>query len=209
MLKKYEEQLEREREKAASRNIKPILEFLERWKDHVRIWHENAIPQYIRARESLKEAESAHRTCRSKYFHTPVKERDKEAFERVKSSYDTARKDFASAWSRYEDYLLPERDPDAEYSCRINYELLDKDLNREVELKYDDLVERTNAIVGEITDAGGLRVGEKGDLNGTIKGTRGNASVTTVGAGGYNIQCFHFRTLINDATKKEKKRKAR
>lgn len=74
---------------------------------------------------------------------------------------------------------------------------LAKDLNEEANRKYDFIIERTNAIVGEITDASGLSVGSKQDLNGFIVGTRGTAKVQTIGAGGYIIQCFHFRTLIN------------
>lgn len=74
---------------------------------------------------------------------------------------------------------------------------LAKDLIEEANRKYDFIIERTNAIVGEITDASGLTVGSKDDLNGYIIGTRGVAKVQTIGAGGYNIQCFHFRTLIH------------
>ena len=59
------------------------------------------------------------------------------------------------------------------------------------------------------TDASGLEVGAKGELNGLVNGTRGVARVTTIGAGGYNIQCFHFRTLVKDASKKEKGSRAR
>ena len=72
--------------------------------------------------------------------------------------------------------------------------------------KYDFLVERICAIVGTITDATNLRVGEKGDLNGYIIGTDGEATVQTIGAGGYNDniildsgrhgQIFHYRTII-------------
>ena len=76
---------------------------------------------------------------------------------------------------------------------------LEKDLDEEANRKYDFIIERTNAIVGEITDASDLEVGAKQDLNGYITGTRGRAKVQTIGAGGYNIQCFHFRTLINEA----------
>ena len=37
-----------------------------------------------------------------------------------------------------------------------------------------------------------------GDINGIIVGTEGKAKIQTIGAGGYNIQCFHFRTLIHE-----------
>ena len=69
----------------------------------------------------------------------------------------------------------------------------------EADRKYDFIIERTNAIVGKITDAAGLTIGAKDDLNGFIIGDKGTAKVTTIGAGGYNIQCYHFRTLIREA----------
>lgn len=70
------------------------------------------------------------------------------------------------------------------------------DLIKESERKYDFIIERTNAIVGKITDASNLTVGPNGELNGYIIGTNGRASVKTIGAGGYAVQCYHFRTLI-------------
>ena len=208
-LKKYEAQLLLEKEKAASRNIEPILRFLEAWKERIKAWHESAIPDYIKAKEFLREIETAFHDYRRDYFRTPAEERNKEEFSNEKKEYDTARTEFQSVWHQFEEYILPDRDPQAKYPYRINYELLDKDLSREAEIKYDDLVERTNAIVGQITDASGLEVGAKGELNGLIYGTRGTARVKTIGAGGYNIQCFHFRTLVNDATKKTKEKRTR
>lgn len=208
-LKKYKDQLILEQEKAASRNIAPIIMFLEAWKERVREWHESAIPDYIQAKEALSGITTAFHDYRREYFRRPENERNADEFRREESAYYSTQKDFHSVWHQYEEYILPNRDPEAEYRYRINYDLLNKDLNREAELKYDDLVERTNAIVGQITDASGLEIGAKGELNGLVYGTRGVASVTTIGAGGYNIQCFHFRTLVKDAAKKVKGKHSR
>lgn len=60
----------------------------------------------------------------------------------------------------------------------------------------ETLVYRVKEKTGEITDAGGLQLGMNGEINGTVVGEQGRATVTTIGAGGYNIQCFHFRVLV-------------
>jgi hypothetical protein len=74
---------------------------------------------------------------------------------------------------------------------------LDKVLEAEKRAKMLDLVHRITDVVGAITDAKGLRVSQKGNLDGLIVGTVGKARISTIGAGGYNIQCFHFRTLVH------------
>ena len=61
-----------------------------------------------------------------------------------------------------------------------------------------DLIGRIMSTVGTITDAAALYIGPEGDINGIIVGTEGKAKIQTIGAGGYNIQCFHFRTLIHE-----------
>ena len=63
------------------------------------------------------------------------------------------------------------------------------------------LVNEVTAITGPITDAKGLYI-SAGDLNGTILGEKGAANVQTFSAGGWNIQCFHFRTRVDDVTHK-------
>ena len=67
-----------------------------------------------------------------------------------------------------------------------------------VERKLLDLIGRIMSTVGTITDAAALYIGPEGDINGIIVGTEGKAKIQTIGAGGYNIQCFHFRTLIHE-----------
>lgn len=83
---------------------------------------------------------------------------------------------------------------------------LDKFLEREKKEKMFDLIERITSITGKITDASYLHIGAKGDINGTIIGEDGMASVETIGAGGYNIQCYHYRTLIHEVQPKQMKK---
>ena len=75
---------------------------------------------------------------------------------------------------------------------------LEKTIEEEKKAKLADLISRINKVVGTITDASSLTIGGKGDINGFVVGTEGKAKVETIGAGGYNIVCFHFRTLIHE-----------
>ena len=75
---------------------------------------------------------------------------------------------------------------------------LERTMEEEKRAKLLDLIGRIMSTVGTITDATALRIGPEGDINGYIEGTEGKAKIQTIGAGGYNIQCFHFRTLIHE-----------
>lgn len=75
---------------------------------------------------------------------------------------------------------------------------LERAMEEEKRAKLLDLIGRIMSTVGTITDAAALRIGPEGDINGYIEGTEGKAKIQTIGAGGYNIQCFHFRTLIHE-----------
>lgn len=75
---------------------------------------------------------------------------------------------------------------------------LEKTMDEEKRAKLLDLIGRIMSTVGTITDAAALYIGPEGDINGIIVGTEGKAKIQTIGAGGYNIQCFHFRTLIHE-----------
>lgn len=72
---------------------------------------------------------------------------------------------------------------------------LDKLLDAEVEKKYKDLISRITAKAGEIVDASDLKI-VAGNINGTVIGSNRTVEVETIGAGGYNVQIFHYRTLV-------------
>ena len=64
------------------------------------------------------------------------------------------------------------------------------------------MIDQVSEKIGEITDASHLSIGEKGEINGIIVGTNGKAKIETIGAGGYNIQRYHFRTLVHKLKEK-------
>lgn len=68
---------------------------------------------------------------------------------------------------------------------------------READAWLLNLYNRVKEIVGEVTDASGIRWGGK-CLDGFVVGTKGRAEVFTIDAGGYNIQRWHLRTLVKE-----------
>lgn len=186
-LEGYKADLAKETEKANSRNVKPILDFLEAWKARVKEFYEEQFPKYLEAKEEY------YGYCKWYSNHAWREATTREERKAVEKAHREVQREFAKRWSQIAAYEIRKNCEDV-----LDVEKLDRDLAREAELKYDDIIERTNLITGTITDASGLSVGGKGDLNGFIVGERGTAKVTTIGAGGYNIQCYHFRTLIHE-----------
>ena len=196
-------------EKANSRNIPAILDFLELWKARCTEFYLKGLTEYYSEQAKVRKLYDAYTQAR---YGTQEYTEAKEAYENAHELFRN--KEFGYfKWVEYEWHGRKRqekvKDRDGEYEYLRPYTnardletakaKLEKDLTDEANRKYDFIVERTNAIVGEITDASELEVGAKGDLNGYITGKRGRAKVQTIGAGGYNIQCFHFRTLINKA----------
>ena len=68
---------------------------------------------------------------------------------------------------------------------------------QEVINKKLDLVCRIEAVAGKIVDAKYLEIGKNGSLNGRVIGEKKSVYVNTILAGGYNIQCLHYRVLVN------------
>ena len=180
-LENYKKDLATAQEKAGSRNVKPILDYLESWKQRVTEYYKQEYKKYLVELEDWYKEDRANTDWwNNGGFRDPNRKQ-------IEETYWEHRKAFYTKWAFIQTYLGAKNLDDMK---------LEKDLTQEANRKYDFIIERTNEIVGQITDASGLRIGSSGELNGWIKGTRGTAEVETIGAGGYNIQCYHFRTLI-------------
>lgn len=196
-LANYQAQLAQEDEKSLSRNVPAITEFLNNWKAHVTKFYTSLFAEYPAAYEQYQADLKPYHEV-TYYQEQKMRREDPEGYKEWKASKDLIISTFQGRFNCLQPYL--ERGynrASQKHFWKLDTAKLERDLQAEWERKYDFIIERTNEIVGQITDASGLTVGAKGDLNGLIKGTKGTAKVQTIGAGGYNIQCFHFRTLIN------------
>lgn len=207
-LDDYKAQLVAETEKANSRNVKVILDFLEMWKSKVREFYGNGLKAYYTEKETVRTAMKAVEAFRwgtEEYNEAKAKADAIHKTWRIKCYGKYESRTRTNRWGKEETYEVKVQNGEYEYLNPYNGERtldealarLERDLVQEANRKYDFIIERTNHIVGTITDASNLEIGDKDDLNGYIIGTKGTAKVQTIGAGGYNIQCFHFRTLIN------------
>lgn len=79
---------------------------------------------------------------------------------------------------------------------KFDDEWLEKELTQEMNNRLIDLMNKVSKITGIIKGAN--LIVNYGDLNGIVYGENGNAKITTIGAGGYNIQIFHYRVLVKE-----------
>lgn len=192
-LEKYRKELEVALEKEASRDVEVILTFLEMWKERCKSFYADSLPKYVDTLLEYYKADNEY--CQYHNYHKRDENFKSELMALAKVREDAKFK--LRAWNFMSSYVDYQYDSNGNREYFLDMEKIQKDLDNDAKAKYDFIIERTNEITGKIVDASGLSIGAKGDLNGDIIGERGVANVHTIGAGGYNIQCFHFRTLIH------------
>ena len=184
-LNKYKEDLRVAQEKADSRNVKVIVDFLDDWKAKTKEFYIASVDGYTKALNLWYEQD--HEYC--KWWNWERRNATIEERKAKREEHDQHKESFTKRWN----WMMPYME-----GYTLNTEKLDRDLKSEADRKYDFIIERTNAIVGTITDASNLHIGMDAELNGYIIGENGKAKVQTIGAGGWNIQRYHFRTLIHE-----------
>lgn len=193
-LEDYKRQLEEVNNKAASRNVPAITEFLNQWELKVTEWLLSERDKFLEAQQEYY-AKDHELTDAWNNAHGDNWREEKN---RISAEKKKLKDNFHTKWSHI---LQFNHGSDTWENTML------RDIAIEKDRKYDDLLNRVIAITGPITDASGLYVGLKGDLDGDVIGEKGVAHVQTIGAGGYNEhvildsgrhgQRYHYRTLVN------------
>lgn len=76
-----------------------------------------------------------------------------------------------------------------------NLASIEKTVRQDMAAKKDQVYAKCSKKVGEITELD-LHCGDDGTPNGRVTGTEGTAYISTIRAGGWNIQCLHYRVLV-------------
>ena len=194
-INKYKNQLKLVNERNSTGKIGPIVEFLQRYKEEVIEYVEKDIENVINYYYYDSEYARFHNDRWSlikELGEDEWKEQYRQIRIKVKFYQDHANPLSFDVYSR-----------NAEN--HINYKRLNEILDKDIEAKYWNMVEKVTKITGEIIDASYLRVAGDGNLNGIIIGTDGKAKLETILAGGYNQnvivnvrhgQILHYRLIV-------------
>ncbi len=128
------------------------------------------------------------------YYHQSIEECKKERKE-IYEEIDSEKR-IEKMREFKEKYTQIVRDLSYGYAQEDMEERLLKIINRDAETKEQLIIARVNKCVGKIEESLNLYVGVNGELNGKIKGENGICKIETIYAGGYNIQCLHYRVLV-------------
>lgn len=216
-LKKYKEQLKNQlaRDKETENLIPEVLNiFLENWKQKCIEFYTLKANKYIElkfkeyevTREELEQLTEEHYSWRT--GKTEVKKRytDEQIDEILKKGKEYLYYENVKSYINYRYFTNFKKSLFASdlYIIEkiIDYDTMDskalnKILDEDVKDKKETFIKRIKEVIGEIKDLTGLEIGSNGEINGIAIGTKAKAKVETISAGGYNIQCWHYRVLVN------------
>ena len=169
--------------------IKVIDDFLANWKESAKEYYTKSYKRYIEIEEAGKDERDAF----YKEYGGITNYWTLEAKEKYQQIMKPSR-DFTKTITNSE-YTILQNMKYGYKKLTDSVEILSVILDKQVEIKNKNLFNKVERQVGQITEAH-LHIGVDGNINGTVNGEKGNAKVTTIYAGGYNIQCLHYRVLV-------------
>jgi len=181
---------------------KVIKDFLKVWKENAREYYEGLREEYIIERDKEHEVTpEGLMMVINNYTYKPTYSDEK--IEEIMVDYPTMRtrerariqsnvsrtlyKKWESTHTKKELAIVAEM---------WNDDFLETLLNKEVESKKKQFIAKVEKKAGTITNAKGLKIGIDGTINGTVIGEKDTVEVETIYAGGYNVQCLHYRILV-------------
>lgn len=188
---------------AKEEKIKVIWDFLTEWENMAFNWYLVNAEKYFDLMKNEKEAwETQKSNYIGKYSDWKGRPDDYRAKQAFLSNYYRAIDNLTINLTNIKKEYKYKDNSSINYEVILSgYEVdkarLSKILKDEKQRKYEDLINRVTKITGIITDASRLEISPKGNLDGVVVGEKGKAKVETVGAGGYNVQCFHYRVYVN------------
>lgn len=199
-LKKYQDQVNKIDEFNSSEKIEVIWNFLQEWKKAAYQFYAENVKLYSELYN--KKEKEYEKYKKSDEYQNMVKlftNRDGYVSTyRIRSKWEE--KYFAPITSLTMDITINRA------SGKFDEEKLNKILDKDVEYKYNDFVNRIKEKAGEIQDVSGLKIAGNGIINGVVVGDKHSVKVETILAGGYNTnvivnvkhgQILHYRVLVN------------
>lgn len=171
-LDNYNEKIAEKEAFANASKIEAIWEFCQEWKKEARKYYIQMANKYIELYDGYWDA---WRKVKGTLQYYSRKHFDREYFVGIQ---------------------LPMMDKIVVYHTRIDEDKLDAILEQEMEARYQEFIDRIENVGGKIIKVLTMEV-KFGMLNGVVKCEKGNVKVNTIDAGGYNIQCYHYRVLVD------------
>lgn len=174
-------------------NLKEIQEFIKQWKERAIKYYTEKITYYHQEyRRKNKQFCEFHN---NKY--SIMRERNLSE-EQYREEYKQLEDDYREFKHEMQEEITQKFAQDVYwYSLNSCLERMIKVIEKDAIKKEQQLIARVNKEVGSIEKAITLKVGVNGELNGVIQGENGKCKIETIYAGGWNIQCLHYRVLIH------------
>lgn len=181
-------------------NLLAIDQFLESWKNEA-LYHYTNLKQELYDRKHQTYEPTAERIANIRNAYTLERVYSIDKAHELSDNFNTLSSNEQTKINKairkmeYEkfisDYTKKEISIASESIERIK-ELLEK----EVVNKKKQFINKIEKKAGAIIDTSYLKIGHDGSLNGIVQGSLKTVEVETVFAGGYNIQCLHYRVLV-------------